>query len=79
MESEWAMFCAAIAEAAAQNCGAPPRREESVEVVRASGQDASWTSPWGGVSDMPIQEEILGQTRDMLEILYLSACLGTSW
>ena len=29
----------------------------TVELVRASDQDASWTSPWEGVSGMPITEE----------------------
>ena len=46
-------------------------------MVQASGQDASWMSPWGGVSGMPIWEETLGQTKDTLERLYLLAGLGT--
>ena len=53
--------------------------EELVEVVWASGQDDSWTSPWGGVSGMPVWEETPGQSKDTLETLYLSAGLGTSW
>ena len=63
---------------AQSRAAAPPRREESVEVVQASGQDASWMSPWGGVSGMPIWEETRGQTQDTLERLYLLAGLGTS-
>ena len=51
---------------------APPCRKESVEVVQVSGQDAYWTSPWGGVSGMTIQEETTGSTKDELEKLYLS-------
>ena len=51
---------------------APLCRKESVEVVQVSGQDASWTSPWGGVSGMTIQEETTGPTKDELEKLYLS-------
>ena len=47
-------------------------------MVQASGQDASWTSPWGGVSGMPIWAETPGQTQDILKRLYLSADLGTS-
>ena len=49
-----------------------------LRLVWASGQDASWTSPWGVVSGMPIGEETLGQTEDTLERLYLSTGLGTS-
>ena len=48
-------------------------------MVRASVQDVSLTSPWGGVSGMPIREETPGQTNDTLERLYLSAGLRTSW
>ncbi|KAK3541945.1 hypothetical protein QTP86_008164 [Hemibagrus guttatus] len=39
--------------------------------------DASWTSPWGGVSGMPHREETPGKTQDTLERLCLSADLGT--
>ena len=45
--------------------------EEPVEIVQASGQDASWTSPWGGVSGLLIQV-------DMPEGLHLSTVLGMS-
>ena len=48
-------------------------------MVQISGQDVSWTSPWGDVSDTPIWEETPGQTEDTLERLYLWAGLGTSW
>ena len=48
-------------------------------MVWASGQDASWTSPWGGVLGMPIKDETPGKTKDTLESLYLSAGLGKSW
>lgn len=37
--------------------------EDPAEVVRASGQDASWASPWGGVSGMSDWEEPLGRRR----------------
>ena len=47
-------------------------------MVQASGQDASWMSPLGSVSVMPIWEENLGQAEDTLERLYLSVGLGTS-
>ena len=50
-----------------------------VEVVRASGQNASWTFPWGGVSGMPIQKETPGPIEETLERLNLLAGLGTSW
>ena len=43
----------------------------SVREFPASGQDASWTSPWGG-GVTP------GQTMDTLEGLYLAAGLRTS-
>ena len=46
--------------------------EKPFEVVQASGQDASWMSPWGGVSGMLIQE-------DTLERISLSTSLGKSW
>ena len=48
-------------------------------MVRASGQDASWMPPWGGVSGMPILKEPPGETKDTLERFSLSAGLGTSW
>ena len=48
-------------------------------MVQASGPDASWTSPLGDVLVMLIREETLGHTEDMLERLFLSAGLGTSW
>lgn len=38
-------------------------REEPVEVAWASGQDASWTPAWGGVSGMPDYEEAPGQNQ----------------
>ena len=41
-------------------------------MVQTSGQDASWTSPWGGVLGMPIRETP-GQTKDMMERLDLLA------
>ena len=44
---------------------------------RASGQDASRTLPWGGVSGTANREETSGSTQDTLERLYLSAGLGT--
>ena len=36
-------------------------------MFQASGKDAFWTSPWEGVSGVPIQEETPGQTKDVLE------------
>ena len=44
-------------------------------MVWASGQIVSWTSPWGGVSGVPILEESPGQTKNMLERLHVSASL----
>lgn len=32
----------------------PMHREEPAQVVLTSGQDASWTSPMGGIPGMPI-------------------------
>ena len=32
----------------------PLHREEPAQVVLASGQDTSWTSPMGGILGMPI-------------------------
>lgn len=49
-----------------------------VEMVQGFGQEAPWTSLWGGVWDMPIQEETQRQTKDMLERSYRSIGLGTS-
>ena len=46
-------------------------------MVLTSGQDASWMSPLRGVSGMLLQET-LGQTKDMLERLHLSAGLKPS-
>lgn len=46
-------------------------------MVWASGEDASWTSPQGGVSGMSITEETLGLTQDTLNVLCVSAGLGT--
>ena len=40
-------------------------------MVQASGQDASWTSPWGGFLGMRIRKETLGQTKYTLERLSL--------
>ena len=48
-------------------------------MVQASGQDASWMSPWGGIVGMPIQEETRGLTKDTLERLYFLPVLGTFW
>ena len=56
----------------------PPQREESAEVVWASGQDAPWASPGGGVLGIPIRGETPGQTQDALERLYVSAGMGRS-
>ena len=42
---------------------APPRREEPVEVARASDQDASWTPPWGGVLGTSQWEKGRGRPR----------------
>ena len=47
-------------------------------MVRASGQDVSWTSPRGVVLGMLIQEETPKQTKGRLERLYPSTGLGTS-
>lgn len=59
---------------AQSTAAAPPHGEEPAEVVHASGQEASWMFPRGGVSSVPIWEE----TRDMLERLYLSPSLWPS-
>ena len=32
-----------------------------IKSIWDNGQDASWTSPWGGVSGMPMWEETPGQ------------------
>uniref|UniRef100_A0A8C6MEL8 Leukocyte receptor cluster (LRC) member 9 n=1 Tax=Nothobranchius furzeri TaxID=105023 RepID=A0A8C6MEL8_NOTFU len=61
---------------------APPfgkEEEEPVEVVWASGQDASWTPPWGGVSGMSCRQEAPGSTQDTLERLHLQSGPGTPW
>ena len=42
-------------------------------MVWAFGQDSSWTSPWGGVSSMPIQEETPGAEQGhAVEIISLN-------
>ena len=43
---------------------APLLRKESVEVVRASGKDAHWAPPLGGVSGTSSGEETSGKTQD---------------
>ena len=43
---------------------APLLRKESVEVVRASGKDAHWTPPLGGVPGTTSGEETSGKTQD---------------
>ena len=48
-------------------------------MVRASGEDASWTPPSGGLSGMSYREETSGQTQDTLEGLHLPVGLGTPW
>ena len=55
---------------------APPHWEELDEVVHVVRMLAGHLPC---VLSMPIQEETPGQTEDMLERLYLSAGLGTSW
>ena len=47
-------------------------------MVQGTGQEASWTSHWGGDSGMSILEETPGQTKEALERLYLSASLETT-
>ncbi|MEQ2293680.1 hypothetical protein AMECASPLE_036023 [Ameca splendens] len=57
---------------------APPHREESVEVTRASLLDTSWMPPQGGVTGMSHQEEPQGTAQDMLEGQCLLTGLGKS-
>lgn len=48
-----------------------------MEVTRASGLDASWTTLWGGVVSMSHWAVALGKTQDTPERLRHSAGLGT--
>ena len=57
---------------------APPCLEEPAE-VQASGQEFSWTTTWGGVSDTSNWVEVPGQTQNTLERFCLSAGLRTPW
>lgn len=52
------------------------QQEESSKRVQTSGQDASCTSPWGGVSHVSSQEDTQTQTQDMLEKLHLPCSSG---
>lgn len=45
---------------------APPHQEKGVEVAQGSGQDASWTSYWGGVPGTSNWEEAPGLMQDKL-------------
>lgn len=58
---------------------APLHGKETIVVVGASGKDAPWTPPRGGVQGMPNQEETLGPTQDTLEGLQHAAGLGKPW
>ncbi|XP_035517589.1 phosphatidylinositol-binding clathrin assembly protein-like [Morone saxatilis] len=51
---------------------APLRRKEPVEVVRASGEDASRAPPEGGVPGTSSWEEATGQTEDQVHAYILS-------
>lgn len=46
-------------------------------MVRASGKDAFWTPPLGGVSGLSNREETSGPPQDTLEGLHHPADLGT--
>jgi hypothetical protein len=46
-------------------------------VVRASGKDAHWAPPLGGVSGTSSGEETSGKTQVYVESLYLNTGLGT--
>ena len=48
-------------------------------MVPASGQDPSWTSPWGDATGMPIQEETPGQTKDTLGYFLVSLRRRGKW
>ena len=52
--AKWAYFAGWLGSALEIELGALPLLwEEPVQVVRASGEDSSWTSPWVGALGMP--------------------------
>ncbi len=59
--------------------GVEPQLLDPVELVRASGRDASWSPPGGGVPSTSNWEETPGQAQVQVERLYLFSGLGTPW